>query len=146
MLLADGAVYRAVNSCLVPLRAVAGREVITVEGLARGGQLAEAQTAMMALGGSQCGYCTPGFVVSMVAAQSGGAERDPHALGGNLCRCTGYRPIADALRSLGGRAGPALPLDRPALLVEEFPRVRLRLADCFRRMRAVRLRQYGSGD
>jgi xanthine dehydrogenase small subunit len=99
---AEGSVYRSVNSCLIPLPAMAGREVFTVEGLANSG-LQPAQSAMAALGGSQCGYCTPGFVVSMVAeqyrAKSGGC--DVHALGGNLCRCTGYRPIQDALKSLG---------------------------------------------
>ena len=64
------------------------------------GQLAPAQTAMAKAGGSQCGYCTPGFVVSMFAQHYCG-DRDVHSLGGNLCRCTGYRPIRDALHSLG---------------------------------------------
>ena len=97
------AVCRAVNSCLVPLPAVAGREVFTVEGLSENGTLAEVQNAMAAAGGSQCGYCTPGFVVSMFAEQHrcDPDHRDLHALGGNLCRCTGYRPIRDAFLSLG---------------------------------------------
>jgi xanthine dehydrogenase small subunit len=99
----SGTVYRAVNSCLVPVASVADREVFTVEALAENGRLADAQSAMAANGGSQCGYCTPGFVVSMFAEQyrCGPGSRDVHALGGNLCRCTGYRPIQDALRSLG---------------------------------------------
>jgi xanthine dehydrogenase small subunit len=98
-----GAKYRAVNSCLVPLVAMADRGVFTVEALAEGRTLTEVQTAMSAAGGSQCGYCTPGFVVSMFAEQYGYAphERDVHSLGGNLCRCTGYRPIQDAFLSLG---------------------------------------------
>jgi xanthine dehydrogenase small subunit len=91
---------QAVNSCLIPLPAVADREVYTVESLSRDG-LAPAQQAMANLGGSQCGYCTPGFVVSMFAAHHNGESRDEHQLGGNLCRCTGYRPIRDALKSLG---------------------------------------------
>jgi xanthine dehydrogenase small subunit len=112
---ATRAVYHAVNSCLIPLPAVAGREVITVEGLACDGRIADAQTAMIEHGGSQCGYCTPGFVVSMFAEQhSGNTVRDPHRLGGNLCRCTGYRPIADAFRSLP--KVPAGPLRNPAAL------------------------------
>jgi xanthine dehydrogenase small subunit len=98
-----GTVYRSVNSCLVPLPAVAGQEICTVEALAESGQLAEVQRAMAAGGGSQCGYCTPGFVVSMFAEQHRRDDHpaDFHELGGNLCRCTGYRPIKDALLSLG---------------------------------------------
>jgi len=95
-----GTRYEAVNSCLVALPSVANREVYTVESLARDGQLAPAQEAMAKAGGSQCGYCTPGFVVSMFAQHYCG-DHDLHALGGNLCRCTGYRPIRDALQSLG---------------------------------------------
>ncbi len=91
----------AVNSCLIPLPSVADRDVRTVEGLATDGVLTEVQAAMVRYGGSQCGYCTPGFVVSMAAEQRrGGGELDPQELGGNLCRCTGYRPIAEALRCL----------------------------------------------
>ncbi len=96
--------WQSVNSCLIPLPAVAGREVCTVEALADNGQLARVQRAMVDHNGSQCGYCTPGFVVSMFAEhhRPGRAEPDVHALGGNLCRCTGYRPISDALLSVGG--------------------------------------------
>ncbi len=102
--------YQSANSCLIPLPAVADREVLTVEALkAENGHLAEVQTAMIAHNGSQCGYCTPGFVVSMFAEQYRVTNRPPdvHALSGNLCRCTGYRPIRDALLSLGpAPAGP----------------------------------------
>jgi xanthine dehydrogenase small subunit len=113
--------YQAVNSCLVPLPSVADREVFTVESLAENGVLSEVQTAMSAAGGSQCGYCTPGFVISMFAEQyrSGPATRDVHSLGGNLCRCTGYRPIHDAFLSLGpapaGRFKERLSRPVPAL-------------------------------
>jgi xanthine dehydrogenase small subunit len=83
---------------------VAGHEITTVEALARDGRLANAQAAMAAAGGSQCGYCTPGFVMSLFAEQyrpgRTGACRT-EALAGNLCRCTGYRPIRDAAHSLG---------------------------------------------
>ena len=92
--------FQPINSCLVPLPAVANREVYTVESLAREG-LVPVQQAMARLGSSQCGYCTPGFVVSMFAAHYNGRTQDEHELGGNLCRCTGYRPIRDALKSLG---------------------------------------------
>ncbi len=98
-----GTFYQPVNSCLVPVAAAAGQEVYTVEALAESGHLAEVQQAMVERGGSQCGYCTPGFIVSMFAEHYRRENRpaDTHALGGNLCRCTGYRPIQDALRSLG---------------------------------------------
>jgi xanthine dehydrogenase small subunit len=118
----DGSVYRAVNSCLVPLPAVADREVFTVEALAASGRLTEVQSAMMAEGGSQCGYCTPGFIVSMFAEQyrRDGGERDVHSLGGNLCRCTGYRPIRDAFLKLG----PAPEGEFRARLEQPAPEIR----------------------
>lgn len=114
----EGARYRPVNSCLVPLPMAAGQEVLTVEGLSSDGRLSEVQRAMAEGGGSQCGYCTPGFVVSMFAEYYRRERRpaDIESLTGNLCRCTGYRPIRDALQSLG--APPEGPhrsrLDRPA--------------------------------
>jgi xanthine dehydrogenase small subunit len=100
----SGSEYRAVNSCLMLLPMAAGREIDTVESLADDGQLAPAQQALAAAGGSQCGYCTPGFVMSLMAEYyrpGRVGSCDPRALDGNLCRCTGYRPIADAARSLG---------------------------------------------
>jgi xanthine dehydrogenase small subunit len=102
----DGArsAYRAVNSCLLLLPSVAGQEIYTIEALASGGELHEAQRAMASAGGSQCGYCTPGFVMSLFAEQYRPGRTGPcdvHAMGGNLCRCTGYRPIRDAALSLG---------------------------------------------
>jgi xanthine dehydrogenase small subunit len=99
-----GCAYRAINSCLMFAAMAAGHEIYTVEALAERGELAEAQEAMAAAGGSQCGYCTPGFVVSLFAEQyrpDRAGPCDQEALAGNLCRCTGYRPIADAVRSLG---------------------------------------------
>ena len=94
----DGA-YRAVNSCLVPLGAVSNQEVVTAAGLAQGGELHPVQALLAAAGGSQCGFCTPGFVMSLFAAQGSG-ERGDAVLEGNLCRCTGYGPIRAALKSL----------------------------------------------
>ena len=111
--------YRAVNSCLLFLPMADGQEIYTVESLAQNGKLCEAQQAMAAAGGSQCGYCTPGFVMSLFAEQyrPGRTEPcDPHQMGGNLCRCTGYRPIRDAALSLGPAPAGAFRdrLDRPA--------------------------------
>jgi xanthine dehydrogenase small subunit len=144
----------AINACLVPAAGFDQQEVLTAEGLGRPGQLHPVQREMAERGGSQCGYCTPGFICSMAAeyyrpdrraagaglagssgpAMNGssapqgtagvngaGAEHghgvngagaedegecgangfDLHALSGNLCRCTGYRPIRDAAYALG---------------------------------------------
>ena len=101
--------YRAVNSCLMPVCLVAGREVVSVEGIAKSeirnqkseiGHLHPVQQKMVEHHGSQCGYCTPGFICSLFE----GFYRDDlktgddldEQLAGNLCRCTGYRPIRDA--------------------------------------------------
>ncbi|MFO0682083.1 MAG: FAD binding domain-containing protein [Sandaracinus sp.] len=94
--------YEAVNACLVLVPAVEGREVVTVEGIARGGALHPCQAEMASAGGSQCGYCTPGFVVSLFAEYYRASEGalDPECIGGNLCRCTGYRPIREAAERL----------------------------------------------
>jgi xanthine dehydrogenase small subunit len=114
-----GSAYRVANSCLLSVPQAAGHEVYTVEGLAGDGELTHAQQAMAAAGASQCGYCTPGFVMSLFAEhyRPGRAEPcDPLAMGGNLCRCTGYRPIRDAALSLGSPPAGALldRLSRPA--------------------------------
>ena len=99
-----GSEYKTVNSCLMFVPSAVDREFYTVEALAQNGRLSEVQQAMASGGGSQCGYCTPGFVMSLFAEQYRPGRTgpcDPHALGGNLCRCTGYRPIRDAALSLG---------------------------------------------
>jgi len=96
--------FRPVNSCLMFLPMAAGHEIYTVESLTQNGELAAAQKAMVEMGGSQCGYCTPGFVMSLFAEHyRPGREGpcDPESMGGNLCRCTGYRPIRDAALALG---------------------------------------------
>ena len=94
--------YQAVNSCLIPLGAIADREVITVEGVANG-QLHPVQTAMVELGGSQCGYCTPGFIISLFTAYYDRAL-DDMAIEGNLCRCTGYLPIRRAAQQVAAQS------------------------------------------
>jgi len=98
----SGAIYRSINSCLVSLPMMAGQEVYTVESLAGPEGLAQVQLAMMERGGSQCGYCTPGFIVSMFAEQHRPGRRagDADRLSGNLCRCTGYRPIREAMAAV----------------------------------------------
>ena len=103
--------YRSINSCIALLPMFAGREIVTVEGLARGSELHPVQSAMVEHYGSQCGYCTPGFVVSMFEAYYRGDCREPWKINdqlcGNLCRCTGYRPIRDAAAAaLAGHPAP----------------------------------------
>ena len=93
--------YRAINSCIQFLPTLDGKELITVESLAAdNGQLHPVQRAMVDCHGSQCGFCTPGFVMSLFAVyktQENPSRKDiDNALAGNLCRCTGYRPIIDA--------------------------------------------------
>jgi xanthine dehydrogenase small subunit len=106
--LADGKVrYRPINACIVFVPMLEGASVTTVEHLqGPGGQLHPCQQAMVDLHGSQCGFCTPGFVMSLYAlfAEGRKAERNAlnDALAGNLCRCTGYGPIlaaGEAMRS-----------------------------------------------
>ena len=166
----EGSRWTAINACLVPAAGLDGQEVVTSEGLGQPGALHPTQQEMADRGGSQCGYCTPGFVCSMAAEfyradrrptevaagervaasepvtgngrsaagrhePAGQTEVDPtapgrapdhehgpngfdlHALSGNLCRCTGYRPIRDAAYALGqpGADDPlAARLARPA--------------------------------
>ena len=140
--------WEAVTACLVPAASLDGQEVVTVEGLGAPEALHPVQHEVAVRGGSQCGYCTPGFVCAMAAEfyrpdrepaapdhdadadadaihhrdDAGPGEVGPngfdlHALGGNLCRCTGYRPLRDAAFALGG-PDPADPLtaraSRPA--------------------------------
>ena len=101
-----GVRYRAVNSCICFLRSLAGGQVVTVEGLADGDETHPAQRAMVENHASQCGFCTPGFVMALFSHFHGGGgfgrEDIVSALAGNLCRCTGYRPIIAAGMSLKG--------------------------------------------
>lgn len=137
-----GTAWTAVNSCLVPMASLDGQELVSAEGLGTPEHMHPVQAAMAAAGGSQCGYCTPGFVCSMASEyyrrdrtpapqgpDSGGGETGPNgfeleSLSGNLCRCTGYRPIRDAAYALGppgndamaGRAESPAPAPRNTLL------------------------------
>jgi xanthine dehydrogenase small subunit len=114
--------YRVVNSCLMFVPMAADCEFYTVESLADNGELSEVQHAIAAAGGSQCGYCTPGFVMSLFVEQHRRGREgacDPLAMGGNLCRCTGYRPIRDAAYAVSdpprGPFRDRLDLPAPAL-------------------------------
>jgi aerobic-type carbon monoxide dehydrogenase small subunit (CoxS/CutS family) len=96
---------RPVPSCLVLAVSCHGREVVTVEGLAPGGNLHPFQEAMVREGGVQCGFCTPGIVVTGAAILAAGVHDEAEwarLLSGNLCRCTGYRKIFAALATASG--------------------------------------------
>jgi xanthine dehydrogenase small subunit len=102
--------YRAVNACILFAPILDGRALFTVESLGREGALHPVQQAMVDLHGSQCGFCTPGFVMSLYAAQCEGVATDATSLkdvlAGNLCRCTGYGPILTAGQAMGAAPAP----------------------------------------
>lgn len=93
--------YKSVNSCIIPLRLVDGFEIITVEGVAKCGDHHPIQKKFISNHASQCGYCTPGFIMSLFEGHNNRSVHTPSdldaLLSGNLCRCTGYRPIRDVV-------------------------------------------------
>lgn len=106
----DGLRYRSLNSCLTFVASLHGKQLISVEDLKHKGRLHSVQQAMVDCHGSQCGFCTPGFVMSLFALQKNIDQPDHHkaheALAGNLCRCTGYRPILAAADQACGQQAP----------------------------------------
>ncbi len=93
--------HRAVNSCILFLAQIGGKSVRTVEGISSpNGRLHPVQRALVDFHGSQCGFCTPGFVMSLYAAHQNGKRDFDDLLAGNLCRCTGYAPIIRAARAV----------------------------------------------
>ena len=106
MMLLDG---QPVNSCSYLALQAEGREIMTVEGLAAPGEVSALQSAFLAHGGVQCGFCTPGMLISAAALlrrNSAPSEEDVRvALAGNLCRCTGYEGIVNAVLEVANGAG-----------------------------------------
>jgi carbon-monoxide dehydrogenase small subunit len=102
---------RTVNSCLVPAVQIDRATLLTVEGLARGPRLTALQEAFVGMGGAQCGICTPGILLSaheLLRRARGRVPSDPEvreAIAGNLCRCTGYQKIVDAVRAAARTRG-----------------------------------------
>jgi xanthine dehydrogenase small subunit len=122
--------YEPVNACITLTGMVDGCEVITVEDLAEGGTLHPVQQAMVDYHGSQCGFCTPGIVMSLFALYQDGArpvtrQAITDQLSGNLCRCTGYRPIIDAAQS----ACAAAPSDKFARIRADKQQALINLQD-----------------
>lgn len=98
---------RALNACILFLPQLHGKSVRTVEGMSGpDGEMHPVQAAMVAEHGSQCGFCTPGFIASMVTAHARGETDHDDILAGNLCRCTGYAPIVRAAKAVEGVAVP----------------------------------------
>lgn len=137
---------RTVNACITPLGSALGRQVITVEGVGAPGALHPVQQALVDEHGSQCGYCTPGFVMALVGDQL----RDPpegaagnsrmariRAVSGNLCRCTGYRPILAAAARAGERVAGTPPAQWiPAIRDQPAGRPETTLPDSYARPRS----------
>ena len=100
-------VYKAINACISFLPILNGKQLILVEDLSNGNGLHPVQEAMIKFHGSQCGFCTPGFTMSLFSMHKNNRsinnEIVDEALSGNLCRCTGYRPIIDAAKSLNNK-------------------------------------------
>ena len=101
---------KPVTSCLVLAHSAHDGEVITIEGLANGQELHPVQRAFVEHGGLQCGYCTPGIIMSVVGFLEGDEEPNveniKHALSGNLCRCTGYSKVIEAVLAAVEPTGP----------------------------------------
>lgn len=99
--------FRLINTCIYPLSYLDGAWLISVETLSRCGSLVSVQSEMLSLNVSQCGFCTPGFVMAIFYAQINRQDQTPEAaLAGNLCRCTGYGGLIEATRRAEG-----LPID-----------------------------------
>ena len=100
-------VYKAINACISFLPILNGKQLILIEDLSNGKSLHPVQKAMIKFHGSQCGFCTPGFTMSLFSMHKNNKsinnEIVEEALSGNLCRCTGYRPIIDAAKSLNNK-------------------------------------------
>ncbi|MGD1885050.1 MAG: xanthine dehydrogenase small subunit [Paracoccaceae bacterium] len=118
VMVTDHAGARALNACILFLPQLEGKAVRTIEGIAGSdGTLHPVQQAMIDHHGSQCGFCTPGFVVTMATAHLNGHADHDTQLAGNLCRCTGYVPIIRAAEAARSASPPDHVDDLPLLFV-----------------------------
>jgi carbon-monoxide dehydrogenase small subunit len=100
---------KPVYSCMMPVQQAENKKILTIEGLSKNGKLDPLQGAMAKLGGIQCGFCTPGVIMSakaLLASKPSATNTDVReALAGNICRCTGYVKIFEAVESVANRTG-----------------------------------------
>ena len=100
---------KAIKSCTMSAVQAEGRELLTIEGLARDGKLHPLQEAFWNEHGLQCGFCTPGMILTAKQLLADNPDPTEHeirrGLDGNLCRCTGYQHIVNAVRAAAGKAG-----------------------------------------
>ena len=123
VMVTDGERARALNACILFLPQLHGKAVRTVEGVSGpDGQLHPVQEAMVDNHGSQCGFCTPGFVVSMATAHLNRQTDHDDQLAGNLCRCTGYAPIVRAAESASAAPVPDWMHADQGFFLAEIPR------------------------
>lgn len=114
VMVSDETGTRALNACILFLPQLDGKSLTTIEGLSGpDGALHPVQEAMVEHHGSQCGFCTPGIVMSLAAGQVAGETDHERQLAGNLCRCTGYAPILRAAEAAGGKPQPDWLANRP---------------------------------
>lgn len=122
VIVTDEAGPRALNACILFLPQLQGRAVRTVEGISGpDGALHPVQQAMIDHHGSQCGFCTPGFIASMAAGHLQGRRDHDVMLAGNLCRCTGYAPIIRAAQAAADQPVPDWMKDDPAFILAQIP-------------------------
>ena len=122
VMISDESGHRALNGCILFLPQINGKAVTTVEGMAGAdGTLHPVQETMVEHHGSQCGFCTPGFVVSMATAHLNGARDHDVQLAGNLCRCTGYAPIIRAAEAAADKPVPEHLLGLKSKLKQDIP-------------------------
>ena len=125
-----GIIYRAVNSCLLPAGELRGRHLVTIEGLNLPQDLSMVQSTIVDQGASQCGFCTPGIVVSLTGYLMETLSPDPEgavdAIGGNICRCTGYGSLKRAVKLIC-EAVPDSPASDPGSIVHLDHLVRCRV-------------------
>ncbi|MCB5409939.1 xanthine dehydrogenase small subunit [Pseudogemmobacter faecipullorum] len=123
VLVSDETGHRALNACILLMPQLDGKSLTTIEGLkGPGGQLHPVQSEMIACHGSQCGFCTPGIVMSLATAHLNGDARDDQVLAGNLCRCTGYAPIIRAAEAARKEPPPAWLKPETALICPPISR------------------------
>jgi xanthine dehydrogenase small subunit len=114
VMVTDGSGAKSLNACILLLPQLHGKAVRTVEGIAGpDGSLHPVQQAMIDHHGSQCGFCTPGFIAAMATAHLAGRKDHDDVLAGNLCRCTGYAPIIRAAKAAEALPSPAWVKDSP---------------------------------